>query len=269
MAQRIGIEIFMVLVIGFVLGLFGPFGTFEMAPAMRIAFWMVYTLLGYAIFRPVITVGKWMSAALSLPQIIGVGLALVVGATPLTFMIALLFNGFDVGRTVRSAQLPSLYVQVWLIGLLINGFFALAFPNRAEAAAPDPVPSPPAAPSEPPQTEPPQPQSPAPPVKPATPHFADRLPAGFGPLLALKGEDHYVRAIGEQREELILIRLRDAIAELGDTPGMLVHRSWWVARDAVTSVRRDGRNATLILANGTQVPVARDKTGQLKAAGIG
>ena len=264
MAQRIGIEIFMVLVIGFVLGLFGPFGTFEMAPAMRIAFWMVYTLLGYAIFRPVITVGKWMSAALSLPQIIGVGLALVVGAAPLTFMIALLFNGFDVGRTLHSPQLPSLYFQVWLIGFLINGFFALAFPNRAEAAAPDPAPSPPAAPP-----EPPQPQPPAPPVTPATPHFADRLPAGFGPLLALKGEDHYVRAIGEQREALILIRLRDAIAELGDTPGMLVHRSWWVARDAVTSVRRDGRNATLVLANGTQVPVARDKTGQLKAVGIG
>lgn len=264
MARRVGIEIFMVLVIGFVLGLFGPFGTFEMAPAMRIAFWMVYTLLGYAIFRPVIAVGKWMSAALSLPQIIGVGLALVVGAAPLTFMIALLFNGFDVGRTLLSSQLPSLYFQVWLIGFLINGFFALAFPNKAEGVVPDPVLPPPATLPEPPKSEPPTPS-----IKPATPHFSDRLPAGFGPLLALKGEDHYVRAIGGQREELILIRLRDAIAELGEMPGMLVHRSWWVARDAVTSVRRDGRSATLILANGTQVPVARDKTGQLKAAGIG
>jgi hypothetical protein len=136
MARRVGIEIFMVLVIGFVLGLFGPFGTFEMAPAMRIAFWMVYTLLGYAIFRPVIAVGKWMSAALSLPQIIGVGLALVVGAAPLTFMIALLFNGFDVGRTLLSSQLPSLYFQVWLIGFLINGFFALAFPTRPRVSSP-------------------------------------------------------------------------------------------------------------------------------------
>ncbi|MBL0022605.1 MAG: hypothetical protein IPP23_10270 [Sphingomonadales bacterium] len=50
MARRIGIESFLVLTIGLVLGLFGPFGTFEMAPAVRIAFWMGYTFACYAIF---------------------------------------------------------------------------------------------------------------------------------------------------------------------------------------------------------------------------
>ena len=255
MARRIGIESFLVLTIGLVLGLFGPFGTFEMAPAVRIAFWMGYTLLGYAIFRPMIVVGRWVSEALSLPPIIGVGLALVLAAVPLTFMIALLIAGFDVAKALRWDGLPMLYFDVWLIGFLINGFFTLAFRDKEIAAAP-PVVDLPARPA---QTE----------IEavPDTPRFTDRLPMGFGPLLALKGEDHYVRAIGETRDELLLLRLRDAMAELGDAEGQSVHRSWWVARAAVASVQREGRNATLILSNGTEVPVARDAVAQLRKAG--
>lgn len=255
MLRRIAIETFIVLIIGLVLGLFGPFGTFEMATALRIAFWMAFTLLGYAIFRPIITVGKWVAEALSLPHLIGVGLALVIAAVPLTFLIALLFAGFDAGKAIRWDGLGMLYFDVWLIGFLINGFFAVAFRDKAVADEPPPALSVIADP----------PQTPA--VPPAARDFHDRLPMGFGPLLALKGEDHYVRAYGQTREELVLIRLRDAIAELGQVDAMQVHRSWWVARQAVTSMRREGRSAVLVLANGIEVPVSREKMPDLRRVG--
>lgn len=260
MARRIGIETFLVLVIGLVLGLFGPFGTFGMEPAVRIAFWMCYTLLGYAIFRPMLVIGRWVSEALSLPQIIGIGLALVIAAVPLTYMIALLFAGFDPVKALRWDGLPMLYFDVWLIGFLINGFFTLAFRDKDIMEAPQPelgTSQAAAAVS----------SEVAVPAAPPAPQFHDRLTPGFGPLLALKGEDHYVRAIGEAKDELLLLRLRDAINELGDADGMSVHRSWWVSRSAIASHRREGRSAVLVLSNGTEVPVARDAVAQLRKAG--
>lgn len=262
MARRFGVEFFLMLVIGLVLGLFGPFGTFAMAPAIRIAFWMVYVLLGYAIFRPMIVLGKWMSEAFAMPQIIGVGLALVIASAPLTFMIALLFNDFDVERTLQSDGLATLYFDVWLIGFLINAFVSLAI-RKPESEAPQLAP--PLAPVQPLDStgSPPLPLSPPPPA----PVFADRLPPGFGAVHALKSEDHYVRVFGTGRSTLLLMRLRDAIAELGPVEGLQVHRSWWIARDGVASITRQGREAEIHLEDGTVAPVSREAMARLRTAG--
>jgi len=46
-----------------------------------------------------------------------------------------------------------------------------------------------------------------------------------------------------------------------------VHRSWWVARDAVTDARRGDGKATLTLANGVEAPVSRAYAKALREAG--
>ena len=57
-------------------------------------------------------------------------------------------------------------------------------------------------------------------------------------------------------------------AELnGLIEGMRVHRSWWVARSAVTGWERDGKTLTLQLSSGQTVPVARDRQPLVRAAG--
>ena len=66
-------------------------------------------------------------------------------------------------------------------------------------------------------------------------------------LIALEMEDHYVRAHTMLGSDLVLLRMRDAIAELEGVEGAQVHRSWWVARDAVERVEREGRNVRLLL----------------------
>jgi DNA-binding LytR/AlgR family response regulator len=80
-------------------------------------------------------------------------------------------------------------------------------------------------------------------------------------------EDHYVRVHTPHGSALLLMRMRDAVAELDGLPGALVHRSWWVAQGAVQGVRREGRNVRLQLAGGIEAPVARAQIAPLEAAG--
>ena len=249
--RRLAIELFMVSVIGFLLGLVGPFGTFAAPAPLRIGYWLIFAIAGYLVFRPLVVVGRWLAEALRISPLIGIGLAQMVASVPMTLIVATLLSGFDVVAALRWNGLGALYFQVWLIGFLVNGFFALVLKGKEQREAPDATPAP----------------AMIAPVADAPTSFADRLPPGFGPLLALKGEDHYVRAIGETREELVLIRLRDAIAELGATEGLQVHRSWWVARAGVASTRKEGRTATVLLHSGTEVPVSREMTPELRRLG--
>ena len=98
------------------------------------------------------------------------------------------------------------------------------------------------------------------------PRFLDRVPGTVGsPLLCLSMEDHYVRAHGPAGSALILIRMRDAVAELDGLPGLQVHRSWWVASDAVERVEKEDGRVRLRLVNGMTIPVARSQLGAVRS----
>lgn len=92
----------------------------------------------------------------------------------------------------------------------------------------------------------------------AWPRLVDRLhPHLRGSILFLAMEDHYVRVRTELGSTLLLLRFGDAIAELDGIEGARVHRSWWVAKDAIVSVTKTGRTASLRLIDGTAVPVSQ------------
>ncbi len=76
-------------------------------------------------------------------------------------------------------------------------------------------------------------------------------------LLYLQAQDHYIRAVTSAGSAMILMRLRDAVAELSDQDGMQVHRSFWVAYSAISEFRRNEGRAVLALENGDEVPVGR------------
>jgi DNA-binding LytR/AlgR family response regulator len=61
------------------------------------------------------------------------------------------------------------------------------------------------------------------------------------------------------------MRMRDAVAELDGVPGLQVHRSWWVAGEAVERVEKEGERMRLRLVNGMTVPVARSQAGAVRA----
>ncbi len=97
------------------------------------------------------------------------------------------------------------------------------------------------------------------PVPAATVRFLERLPLKLrgAEVWAVEAEDHYLRLHTSRGQDLILMRLADAVEELTGIEGTQVHRSWWVARDAIADARRGDGRATLVLKDGSEVPVSR------------
>ena len=95
--------------------------------------------------------------------------------------------------------------------------------------------------------------------------FLSRLPANVGrEIRYLQMQDHYLRVVGCDGEALILMPLRDAIAELESLDGMQVHRSWWISLNDLVQVAKDGRKTVAIMSDGTQIPVSGTYRGALK-----
>ena len=87
--------------------------------------------------------------------------------------------------------------------------------------------------------------------------FLDRLPEEVGrDVVYLKVNGHYINVITTAGSAAVLMRLADAVAELGDQ-GLQVHRSFWVANRHVTELfRREGRTVVQVT-GGMEVPVSR------------
>lgn len=101
------------------------------------------------------------------------------------------------------------------------------------------------------------------------PRFLERLPPKLcgAELWAVEAEDHYLRLHTSQGRDMMLMRLSDAILELDGIEGAQTHRSWWIARAAVTSAELTNGRASLSLADGTIVPVSRTYVRALRAEG--
>lgn len=105
---------------------------------------------------------------------------------------------------------------------------------------------------------------------PAAPvRFMERLPPKLkgAVIYAISAEDHYLKLHTSKGTDLILMRLSDAITELEGLEGAQTHRSWWVARDAVESARREGDRMVLITKGGVEAPVSRPNVRPLREAG--
>ena len=106
-------------------------------------------------------------------------------------------------------------------------------------------------------------------AEPAPVRFRERLPPRLrgAEIHAVEAEDHYLRVHTDRGSDLVLMRLADALEELGGIEGAQTHRSWWVARAAVAEVRRGDGRATLVLKGGLEAPVSRTFAPALRAAG--
>jgi len=253
MAKRLTIELLAMVMLGLLIGLLGPFGTFDNPPAIRMLSWVIWLVAGYLFFRPTGIVADWLCEATGLPRFAGRLIALIVASVPVTLIVIMMVGRMSFADALRAPAFWTMYLYICVIAAVASMAMAALFGRRAPEDAPV-IAAMPANPAD---------NMPSPPE--ATPTLP--LPPGFGPVRALKGEDHYVRVIGDGREELILTRMRDAIDRLAPADGLRVHRSWWIAKDAVASIRREGRTATIILTTGHEATVARDMMPHLRAAG--
>jgi hypothetical protein len=258
LARRITIDLAAMSVIGVFLAIIGPFGSIAAPFPERLVSWLGFAWLGYACYRPMQAIVNWGESALDLPRWGLLAATCLVGTVPMSFAV-LGVNSMASGgwRWPGLEVMMGTYFSVLVIGSAVTVLFNLIQGQRAPAPAPATTPL---AAHEP--VTPPTPPT----APPANPLF-DTLPPELGSeVIALEMEDHYVRVHTTLGSALVLMRLRDAMALLGDVEGMQVHRSWWVARGAVEDVLREGRNVRLKLARGIEAPVARANITPLRDA---
>jgi hypothetical protein len=97
---------------------------------------------------------------------------------------------------------------------------------------------------------------------------SEPIPTPFdGDVMALEMEDHYVRVYRPGGSELVLMPLTRAMIAVAAIDGLRTHRSWWVARDAVERIEGTPRSMRIHLRNGVCAPVSRHAISTLRAAG--
>ncbi|GAA0475530.1 LytTR family DNA-binding domain-containing protein [Parasphingorhabdus litoris] len=253
----IAVELLVMALIGLVFGFLGPFGTYAMPVALRLAYWVGFIIIGYAIFRPVSISAGWLRESIAMPFWTAELLATAIAALPLTFLIGFAISGMRFDPSFLGDRFLILYLQCAVIGFGIFLFMRLLFGPDGSDTEREGVQEP-----EPREIE-------ADPVKIAAVQtkLHDRQSGIPDRIIALGVEDHYVRVHGPERAEMLLMRLSDAIREMEPLEGMQVHRSWWVARDAIVTSKREGRNLRLSLSGGLEVPVSRAYVTKLKQSG--
>ncbi|MEQ8507548.1 MAG: LytTR family DNA-binding domain-containing protein [Rhodospirillaceae bacterium] len=102
-----------------------------------------------------------------------------------------------------------------------------------------------------------------------TPEFLQKANPAIGQdLIAVEAQEHYLKIYTMLGEDMVMYRMRDAVSELKDWPGVRVHRSFWVAKSAVQEVEKTGRTFKLTLTNGLQVPVSQSYRGLIEQEGL-
>lgn len=105
--------------------------------------------------------------------------------------------------------------------------------------------------------------------QPARPPILERLPASRrGRLLYMSMQDHYVDVHTDTGHTLVLMRIADAVAETRGVDGLRIHRSHWVAREAVVAARRRDGRLHLEMEDGALLPVSRSHLAVVRKAGL-
>ncbi|CAN5165388.1 LytTR family DNA-binding domain-containing protein [soil metagenome] len=226
------------VVAGAFLALIGALGTGDMPLLPRLAYWIGLSVLGALLGT---TVAQLVSRLWpDLESTWWRALVIVAVLTPL-ITVLIWFAG---GRAALTPRVVAAYFGVTLV--MTSGMTALMMLATRRSI-----------------------ETHAAPAGAAPPRFLERLPLKLrgGEIYAVEAEDHYLRLHTSKGQDLILLRLSDAVAELEGIEGAQTHRSWWVAKAAVRDARRGDGRATLTLASGVEAPVSRAYAKALREAG--
>ncbi|AZS20280.1 MULTISPECIES: LytTR family DNA-binding domain-containing protein [unclassified Caulobacter] len=244
-AREWTIDLSVAVVIGILLGLMGPFGSFfNDGPAVRIAYWVCSVTFGMALFGTLTRLGAAAARRLGLPDWAALPPVVLLGTALLGAPLRLFAIAFWPG-VIEAVPLAAWFGQCLAISapLVVGSYFLRVRQAGRGRVRPAAVPSLTSAPSE------------------ATPS------ADASNVLYLKMEDHYVRIRTEHGSRLEMGPLARVTAMLATVEGLQTHRSWWVARRAIVGVQRDGRNLRLRLVDGETAPVSRASVAKLREAG--
>lgn len=226
------------------MGFLGPFGSEHGPVGLVYAYWLICIVGG-----GVIGVAADELAAPRMPRLWLRTLLVSVAMTPVVTFLVLLTQHLMLDGRFNWAGYRWLLWQVFPILLAVMAVRALVWrrlPARIETrtivAAPLPE---------------------------AEAAFRRRLSAKrrTARLIAVEAHDHYLKVHTDAGEELITLRFADALDDLALAHGWRVHRSWWVAADAVEAVRWRKGAGEIRLVGGLTAPVSRSCAPVLREAG--
>ena len=220
------------IALGVFLGFAGPFGSFQsLASPQRYAYWFSLVAAGYGLAIATLQILRPAAPFARLPKLAAIVVLGLISTLPMMFVVAWTLT-LVFGRSTPPSELVSLYLSVAAVQLVIAGIAAWPFLRPAR-------PAPPAA-------------------GPSADQFFERVPDRLGrDLLALEAQDHYLMVHTRRGSALIHMRLSEAVQILPPQLGFQAHRRWWVARDEVAGLRRDGHQTLIDLTGGLTVPVGR------------
>jgi len=239
--HRIAIELLLLVAIGLLMAVLGPYRSVDVPPLRRTIYWLLAIIGGGAIgilidfaIRKRIR-GFWRAV---------LGVAILM--TPPVTLFVWTLNAGMLGQKVGPRGLLTLGWQVFVIAFLVMAMRALLWRRAIETRT---------------VVMPPLPE--------AERAFRMRLSAKRrgARLIAIEAEDHYVRIHTDQGSELLTMRFSDALQELAQVHGHQLHRSWWAAGDAIEEVRWQRRSGEARLAGGLTAPVSRSFAASLREAG--
>ncbi len=225
--------------LGAFVGLIGPFGTFLYGPtALRVLYWSGMFVVGGGLFGVGVRAALRLGARIKAPEALSVGIAV----TLLTGPVAWIASKVDTSLWPRAARFVTplaWYGEALVVSLPFSAFVLwLRRQGAARSRSAD---------------------IPQPSQRPSANIIASEV-------LCLQMEDHYVRVHTRVGSQLHYATFSQALAAVHGEDGRQVHRSWWVARRAVTRVHYVGRKVELELVTGLRAPVARASVAGLKAA---
>lgn len=243
----------------FVMSVFGviaePFGTEQLSLAGRIVFWPVILaisiLIGTAIRVIVREYLRWRRYAIEAPVV--AALATLV-LPPICLALAQMLAATGHFEPRWSDVAAYVFIMSMAISTLRHALAASwvgqPLPLRAEA-------------------EPDRPTAPPALALPALPRLLSRIdPDLRAPIIRLQMNNHYVDVVTETGVESLLMRFADAMAETEGAEGLQVHRSHWVAREAICGLYRGRGKVVLRMRDGAVVPVSRSHLGTVLALGL-
>jgi hypothetical protein len=261
-----------------VVGLFvltGPFGTYErLALPTRLGYWLILHATTWTTALVFVALFDVMLANRMTNRLGRMLLGAVIASAPIGLAITLInaairetpFDAATIGDNILIAA-PIAIAFCLLTWLSLSGTPTHAGSGRSSGFSDpeaDDAPSTGDGTAMPSTGEPENTQHPAPRAA-----LIDRLPVEKrGPILRLEVQDHYVLVVTARASELLLMRLGDAIAETAPDSGVRVHRSHWVADEAVDRIlRHGGSNPRLEITtiDGATIPVSRSFTPDVRS----
>lgn len=225
------------LAFGVILGISGPYNTINlMTPPSRILYWVTVVVVTFCTGSLVDSIIRRLLDQRPAPLVL-ITSTCAIGVAVTAVLSVLNLIAFGMWYQTPTHFLTQLGAVTLISGVVVICLFLLKTgPSQTEA-------------------------------KPAP--LLSRLPLDKrGALIALSAEDHYVRITTSKGEDLVLMRLSDAVQEIGSTQGLQIHRSHWVALDQIENVTRTGDRGEVTLVDGTTRPISRSYMPTVRTAGL-